>query len=117
MTFTNDMFPRAFNNDWEVTETVVEDGDSIGANTTIVCGFRIGSYAMVGAGSVVVEDVPQYSLVVGNPAKQIGWVCKCGKRMDEKLICERCGRRYKQLHGKLEVENETVKSGNLHVLL
>lgn len=81
-TFTNDLTPRSFNTNWEITKTLVKTGASIGANATIVCGTTIGEYAMIGAGSVVTKDVPAYALVVGNPAKQIGWVCMCGKRVD-----------------------------------
>ena len=68
--FTNDLHPRAVG-DWSISETVVEDGASIGANATIVCGVRIGKGAMVGAGSVVVKDVPPGATVVGNPARVI----------------------------------------------
>ena len=91
MTFTNDMFPRAFNADWKVSETVVKRGASIGANATIRCGIIIGEYATVGAGSVVTKDVPPYALVVGNPARQIRWVCKCGFKLDETGRCSNCG--------------------------
>lgn len=87
MTFTNDLYPRAFNEDWEMTNTYVKKGASIGANATIVCGTIIGEYAMVGSGSVVTKDVPAHALVVGNPARQIGWVCKCGKRMEGEVCC------------------------------
>jgi acetyltransferase-like isoleucine patch superfamily enzyme len=80
--FTNDRYPRAVDaeghllgaggsGDWEVVETVVEAGASIGANATIVCGVRIGAGALVGAGSVVTEDVPPKTLVVGNPARVV----------------------------------------------
>ena len=86
MTFTNDMYPRAFNSDWKITETLVRKGASIGANATIRCGITVGEYAMVGAGSVVTKDVPAYALVVGNPAKRIGWVCKCGTKLNENGI-------------------------------
>lgn len=102
MTFTNDLCPRAFNADWKVYETKVEDGASIGANATIVCGHTIGKYAMVGAGSVVTKDVPDYALVVGNPAKQIDWVCKCGMRLFDKTVCQTCGKKYKHENGRLE---------------
>lgn len=90
MTFTNDMFPRAFNNEWKIAKTYVKKGASIGANSTVVCGVVIGEYAMIGAGSVVTKDVPPYALVVGNPAKQIGWVCECGARLDQKNMCSNC---------------------------
>ncbi len=91
MTFTNDMFPRANNQDWIVTPTLVKKGASIGANATIVCGVTINEYAMVGAGSVVTKDVPAYGLVVGNPARIIGYVCKCGDRVAEPgMSCDKC---------------------------
>ena len=93
-TFTNDMFPRAFNGDFKVVETLVKRGASIGANSTIVCGVTIGEYAMVGAGSVVTKDVGDYCLVVGNPARVIGFVCRCGRRLDEDLSCASCGVSY-----------------------
>lgn len=97
MTFTNDMFPRAFNNDWKITDTLVKHGASIGANATIVCGNTIGEYAMIGSGSVVTKDVPAHALVVGNPARQIGWVCRCGCKLDENNKCEACGTTYDDL--------------------
>ena len=94
MTFTNDMFPRAFNSEWKISETRVKKGASIGANATIRCGITIGEYATIGAGSVVTKDVPPYALCVGNPAKQIGWVCKCGFRLREDGVCQECGESY-----------------------
>lgn len=97
MTFTNDFYPRAFNEDWEITNTYVKKGASIGANATIVCGVTIGEYAMIGSGSVVTKDVSANALVVGNPAKQIGWVCKCGCKLNEKKYCENCGTKYDNL--------------------
>lgn len=97
MTFTNDFYPRAFNSDWQITNTLVKEGASIGANVTIVCGNTIGRYAMVGSGSVVTKDVPDYALVVGNPAKQIGWVCKCGQKLNENFVCPVCNLEYGQL--------------------
>lgn len=81
--FTNDRVPRAFNTDWHVTETKVETGASLGANSTIVCGITIGEYAMVAAGSVVTKDVPPYTLVMGNPAKPVGKIDKMGNRIAE----------------------------------
>lgn len=94
MTFTNDRFPRAFNSDFPVSETRVKRGASVGANATIRCGIVIGEYAMVGSGSVVTKDVAPYALVVGNPARQIGWVCKCGGKLDKALYCPLCGMTY-----------------------
>lgn len=88
--FTNDYYPRAQNPDWEVRETHICKGASLGANCTIVCGHTIGEYAMVGAGSVVAKDVPPYALVVGNPAHQVGKVCKCGQRVYNG-VCAKCG--------------------------
>lgn len=90
MTFTNDLYPRAFNKDWEITRTYVKKGASIGANATIVCGCTIGEYAMIGSGSVVTKDVPAHALMVGNPARQTGWVCKCGRPLTES-VCVHCG--------------------------
>lgn len=94
MTFTNDMYPRAFNAEWKITETLVKKGASIGANAVIRCGVTLGEYAMVGAGSVVTKDVPSHALVVGNPAKQIGWVCRCGFKLDADGVCTECKQRY-----------------------
>ncbi len=97
MTFTNDMFPRAFNADWKITNTLVKKGASIGANATIVCGNTIGEYAMVGSGSVVTKDVPAHALVVGNPVRQIGWVCKCGCKLNDAYTCTECNIVYDNL--------------------
>lgn len=91
MTFTNDKNPRAVNPDWKITQTLVKTGASIGANATIICGVTIGEYAMIGAGAVVTKDVPPHTLVVGNPAKKIGKVCRCGMRIEESAeLCESC---------------------------
>jgi UDP-2-acetamido-3-amino-2,3-dideoxy-glucuronate N-acetyltransferase len=81
--FTNDRVPRAFNTDWRISETKVETGASLGANSTILCGITIGEYAMVAAGSVVTKDVPPYTLVMGNPAKPVGRVDKMGNSIAE----------------------------------
>ena len=100
MTFTNDMMPRSFVDDFKVYETLVKKGASIGANATIICGITIGRYAMVGAGAVVTKDVPDHALVVGNPARIMGFVCECGQRAIFKqvtdlkkavLSCKKCG--------------------------
>jgi len=93
--FTNDLDPRAaFKKDpADFLPTVVEDGASIGAQATIVCGVTIGRSAFVGAGAVVSADVAPHALVVGNPARRIGWVCECGLRLADPLTCT-CGRSY-----------------------
>ena len=85
-TFTNDLYPRAFIWDEEhVSATRICRGSSIGANATIVCGITVGDYAMIGAGSVVAEDVPSHALILGNPGRQRGWVCRCGRRLNTVL--------------------------------
>lgn len=83
VSFTNDRVPRAFNNHWSVTPTIVRKGASLGANCTIVCGVTIGEYAMVAAGSVVTKDVAPYTLVKGNPARYAYHIDKDGNRERE----------------------------------
>ena len=98
VTFTNDKNPRSWL--WDESRlcyTNVKKGASIGANATIVCGITIGEYAMVGAGAVVTKDVPPHGLVVGNPAKLIGFVCECGEKLDENFRCPVCGKEYPEL--------------------
>lgn len=90
--FTNDKVPRAFNTEWTVTPTLVQQGASIGANATVVCGVVIGHYAMVAAGSVVTKTIPSHALVMGNPAKITGYVCQCGSRLDKHGLCKACGK-------------------------
>ena len=92
--FTNDLYPRAFSQDWEVGKTTVGKGASLCANSTIVCGHTIGEYATVGAGSVVTKDVPPHALVAGNPARQIGRVCRCGHKLDAQGVCPACGEKW-----------------------
>jgi UDP-2-acetamido-3-amino-2,3-dideoxy-glucuronate N-acetyltransferase len=91
MVFTNVMNPRsAVNRRDSYLKTIVKQGASIGANATIVCGHDIGRYAFIGAGAVVTKHVPDYALVVGNPARQIGWMSEYGHRLnfDEKGMAE-----------------------------
>jgi UDP-2-acetamido-3-amino-2,3-dideoxy-glucuronate N-acetyltransferase len=83
MVFTNVINPRsAVNRKSEYAKTIVKKGASIGANATIVCGHDIGAFAFIGAGAVVTKNVPDYALLVGNPAKQIGWVSEYGHRLN-----------------------------------
>ncbi len=95
--FTNDLYPRAFiwSEDKRGEGITVKKGASIGANSTIICGRTIGSYAIVGAGSVVTKDVPDHALVYGNPAKVHGFVCECGAKLilgekDNTAVCGKC---------------------------
>lgn len=111
MAFTNDLYPRAFNDSYEVVPTLVKKGSSVGANATIVCGVNLGNYCMVGAGAVVTTDVPDYALVVGNPANVVGYVCECGKRLnldhrmrkDREVKCDSCGKQFRIAPGMLSV--------------
>lgn len=93
--FTNVSNPRSFiERKNEFKKTIVKKGATIGANATIVCGHNIGEYAFVGAGSVVTKDVLPYHMVIGNPASFYGYVCECGYKLDEKLSCPHCGKKY-----------------------
>lgn len=88
MVFTNVYNPRSLvERKDEYRDTVVRKGATLGANCTIVCGVTIGEYAFVGAGAVVTKEVPAYALMVGTPAKRIGWMSKAGGRLDEDLVC------------------------------
>lgn len=107
MVFTNVVNPRsAVNRKAEYAKTHVGKGASIGANATIVCGHDIGSYAFIGAGAVITKNVPNYALMVGNPARQVGWMSEFGTKLkfnEEGIaICEQTGDRY-------VLENKTVK--------
>jgi UDP-2-acetamido-3-amino-2,3-dideoxy-glucuronate N-acetyltransferase len=95
MVFTNIYNPRAeIRKMDQVRATLVKHGATLGANCTIVCGVTIGSYAFVGAGAVVTRSVPDYALVVGNPARRIGWACECGERLTDDLDCLSCEKQY-----------------------
>jgi UDP-2-acetamido-3-amino-2,3-dideoxy-glucuronate N-acetyltransferase len=105
--FTNVKNPRAHvSRKDEYLPTRVGRGATIGANATIVCGVTLGEYAFVGAGSVVTADVAPHRLVVGNPAQAIGWVCRCGERLEDpepQARCERCERSYRLDDGELSL--------------
>lgn len=104
---TNDLRPRAINpdgslklvGDWVITDTLICRGAAVGANSTIVCGVRIGIWAMIGSGSVITCDIPDYGLAWGNPTRLYGFVCPCGMRLEkksqEKVVvitkCPQCG--------------------------
>lgn len=101
VTFTNDLLPRSKNKNYDKKETILMDGSSIGANSTILAGLKIGKYAMVGAGSVVTKDVSDFELVYGNPAIHKGYVCKCGEKLvlnKDEVVCL-CGLKYKKNNG------------------
>ncbi len=100
MVFTNVYNPRAeIRKMDQLRMTRVKRGATIGANATIVCGVTIGRYAFVGAGAVVTRNIPDHALVVGNPARQIGWACQCGERLNKDLNCNVCGRVYERNDG------------------
>lgn len=94
--FTNDLTPRAKYPKGQLgyKKTIVEEGASIGANATIVCGHKVGKWSLIGAGAVVTSDVPSYALMLGVPARRAGWVCECGSLLNDKLVCKECGNKY-----------------------
>jgi UDP-2-acetamido-3-amino-2,3-dideoxy-glucuronate N-acetyltransferase len=96
--FTNVNNPRAdVSRKDEFRATPIGRGASIGANATIVCGHRLGEYCFIGAGSVVTKDVPAFALMVGNPARRMGWVSRQGERLSADLVCRRSGERYREI--------------------
>ncbi|MCE1255646.1 MAG: N-acetyltransferase [Anaerolineae bacterium] len=112
--FTNDLFPRSprlpeaskryIDHSW-FKPTLIKHGASLGAASVILAGSVIGEYATIGAGAVVTKDIPSYSLVVGNPSRQIGWVCQCGLRLEDlgkTFQCKSCGKGY-------VLDNKTLK--------
>lgn len=106
MVFTNILLPKCKypqRGSEFYTKTLVKEGASIGANATIVCGTTLGKHCLIGAGTVITKDVPDYALVVGNPGKIIGWVSEAGKRLefdkDGFAFCEKSGKKYKFENG------------------
>jgi len=92
--FINDRNPRSHRGDaWVLEKILVQKGATIGANATIMCGVTIGSYAVIGAGCVVVKDIPHHTIAVGNPARLTGYACRCGRTLDDELKCA-CGASY-----------------------
>ena len=99
--FTNVNTPRAhFPVHGKYAKTRICEGASLGANSTVVCGHTVGKSALIAAGAVVTKDVKPYALMAGVPARQIGWVCECGKRLNSTLKCD-CGRTYEEKEGEL----------------
>lgn len=103
--FTNVMNPRSHvSRKNEYRRTLVKRGGSIGANATIVCGVTLGEYAFIGAGAVVTADVPAYGLMLGVPARRVGWMCQCGERLHPaggQAACAACGASYQESGGAL----------------
>lgn len=102
--FTNDKIPRAINpdgslkkaTDWKVSKVLVKRGAALGANSTILPGVTIGEFALIGAGSVVTKDIPDFGLAYGNPARLAGFVCHCGNKLEEKegvFFCKECNKK------------------------
>ena len=100
VTFMNDKFPRS-RKKFELFRTKIGRGSSIGANSTVLAGITIGEYAMIGAGSLLTKNVPNNTLWLGHPARQIGYVCDCGQKLDGKLHCKNCNSDYR-------LENEKI---------
>lgn len=112
MVFTNVVNPRSqVSRKDEFRTTLVKRGASLGANSTIVCGHTIGAFAFIGAGAVVTRDVPDYALVIGNPARIAGWMCECGIKLapgtavPAQVACAACGKRYIATAGVLRRED------------
>ena len=110
MVFTNDLTPRSKypKGNAGYKKTLVRYGASIGANATVVCGHTIGKWALIAAGAVVTKDVPDYAVMAGVPARQVGWVCKCGVPLKDNLNCKDCNREYVLVDGKLEANDPSL---------
>jgi len=92
--FTNDLYPRS-KHAFKLERTTIKKGASIGAHATLIPGITVGAYAMIGSGSVVTKNIPNNTLWVGNPARQIGYVCNCGNKLDDSLMCKQCNSEYR----------------------
>ncbi|HII4397420.1 DapH/DapD/GlmU-related protein [Clostridium perfringens] len=94
--FTNDLTPRSKypKGNKGYKRTLVKEGATIGANATIVCGNTIGKWSLIAAGAVITQDVPDYAIFGGIPARQLGWICECGKKLDLNLVCSSCYKKY-----------------------
>jgi len=92
--FTNDLNPRSKRYPTEFAKTVIKKFASIGANSTIIAGNTIGEHALIGAGSVVTKDIPAYTLWYGNPAEFKAYVCECGQKLTDNLLCVACNKSY-----------------------
>lgn len=106
--FTNDMYPRSKLFRENYIPIIIKEGASIGANATLVCGITIGKYAMIGAGAVVTKDVADFTLVAGNPAKPMGYICKCSEKLNFKnsqVTCESCGNKFSLEDGKVTLHS------------
>lgn len=101
--FTNDLNPRATypKGSENYVKTLVQEGASIGANATIICGNTIGRWALIAAGAVVSKDVKAHAVMRGVPARQVGWICECGNLLNASLTCS-CGRKYQETFQGLE---------------
>lgn len=111
MVFTNVINPRAeIERKHEFMKTLVRQGATMGANVTILCGVTIGRHAFVGAGAVVTKDVPDFALVVGNPARQTGFMCRCGEKLPkgdwQDAACPACGDAYRMDGGAVSTADE-----------
>ena len=114
MVFTNVINPRAaVSRKSEYRETLIHQGASVGANATIVCGHELGMYCLIGAGSVVTKNVPAFALMVGNPARRIGWVSRYGEKLqfdeDGLATCPATGERYRLQNGEVVLENKEIE--------
>lgn len=96
--FTNDLRPRSRNPNWKCSPTLLRQGCSIGGNATVLAGITVGRFAMIGAGALVTRDVPDFALVVGNPARFRRWICRCGGNLTARgssAACQVCGKQYR----------------------